>query len=859
MSSSASDFLFRFDASVDRVVFGGEVVVEGWLIHREGKEIHGIRAVVSRRLRRSEIFRARRKRNRPDVAAAYPDLANAGASGFRLDVPLRIGSNTIDFQVQDHDREWRTFHSSVVTSLPISALGYLGFPNVRDAAIARLKGPHTGDGFAPASAPLPLRRQAPLRRASDVASSSSRITRVRLFATSKSNLFIIEIGALVAAGFRELSCETDLLIDQLPEKNPREDTLQIVVTPHEFYNLFVSNVASRAEARSLTQNVVLLCTEQPETAWFQSNLRWAADALAVADINPLGVAAYRARDLRCHRLALGYHDMLAHAELPPHAARKLDITFLGSLTPRRDEFFAHHAAFFSEHECHLRLVPLGFAKTEATNSYLTNARRNELLSQSRILLNVHYSEQKYFEWHRMLVGLANGCCIITETCHGHGQLVPGEHFIMVEPEQLISCCEYYLNHPDECARIAAAGAEFIRTNLRQAEMCAAFLRGMTAGEESACVLSEIDAQPHALPADAVRVLAKHERRPMRDALVADLRRLSKKFSRSSKPVLETETPMPIASDLRQGIIQKREGYRRRWLDQESARSRGEPFVTIYDQDGAAAAETPTLTVLITLYNYGQFIEECVASVERAVAQLEYATEVLIVNDASTDDSLARALRCQKKFSLPIRVIDKNFNTGLADARNVGVSLSRAEYVFMLDADNLVFPSALKQLIEVIRTGDHAAAYGMLCRFRGTPANRLGLLSYFDWDPEILVQYPYIDAMAMFRRAALLDGSGYNNDLSQIGWFGWEDYDLWLRFASTGRSVGFVPNILCLYRHHETSMINTTNLFEAELGRHFIENYATLLERYPARERIFGLDRHRILEAETLSSRGGNAG
>ena len=767
---------------------------------------------------------------------------------------LSLGRNTIEFQVQDHDRAWRTFHQSAVTSLPVSGLGRIGFPRVRDAAIAHLTrslAPHTS---APASAPpaSDSRVQGAVVRGP--------ITRVRLFATSKSNLFILEIGALVAAGFREIGCDTELVIDQLPDKSPPPGTLQIVVTPHEFYNLFVSEMVSRPEARALTRNTVLFCTEQPETAWFESNLRWATDALALADINPLGVAAYRARSLRCHRLALGFHELLAHRDLPSHAARDLDLTFLGSLTPRRDEFFARHAAFFSEHECHLRLVPLGFAKTETTNSYLTNTRRNELLSRSRILLNVHYSEQKYFEWHRMLVGLANGCCIITETCEGHGQLVPGEHFIMVEPEQLVPCCEYYLHHPDECARIAAAGAEFIRTKLRQGDLCRAFLQEITADDAAAEHLAlELDAPPRALAPAAVRLLTKQPPHWFRDALAADLHALAQKFRRAPEPALEKAPPATPEAKVREGVIQKREGYRRRWLDQEAARARGETFATVHEGARAAASKTPTLSVLITLYNYEQFIDECIGSVERAVAQLDCAAEVLIVNDASTDGSLARALRCQKNSRLRIRVLDKKFNTGLADARNVGVEFARGDFVFMLDADNLLFPGALRRLLDVLRAGDQAAAYGLLCRFRGVSANGVGLLSYFDWDPEILVQYPYIDAMAMFRRAALLEGHGYNNQLSQIGWFGWEDYDLWLRFAADGKSVAFVPNILCLYRHHEISMINTTNLFELELGRHFLQNYGSLLERYPARERIFGLDRQRVLEAEIAPILAGNAG
>jgi hypothetical protein len=166
---------------------------------------------------------------------------------------------------------------------------------------------------------------------------------------------------------------------------------------------------------------------------------------------------------------------------------------------------------------------------------------------------------------------------------------------------------------------------------------------------------------------------------------------------------------------------------------------------------------------------------------------------------------------------------------------------------MMDADNLIYPQGLKQLFDVISEGHFAAAYSLLCRFRGTPINRVGLLSYFDFDPQILVQYPYVDAMAMFSRTALLELGGYDNHLSQIGWFGWEDYDMWLKFAQRDLPVGFVPNTLCLYRHHDTSMINTTNLFETELVHHFMDHYGDLLAHYEPRATVFGVDRQKIAE------------
>ncbi len=49
-------------------------------------------------------------------------------------------------------------------------------------------------------------------------------------------------------------------------------------------------------------------------------------------------------------------------------------------------------------------------------------------------------------------------------------------------------------------------------------------------------------------------------------------------------------------------------------------------------------------------------------------------------------------RAQNRLARAVRLVQKRFNTGLADARNVGTRLARAPYVFMMDADNLVTPA-----------------------------------------------------------------------------------------------------------------------------------------------------------------------
>jgi GT2 family glycosyltransferase len=861
----ADDYAFRFDSPIESVIFGGELDLAGWLVHLGGQPVHGIRVIVQRRFFRRKILRARRKRTRPEVASAFPLLPHAKSSGFLLELRLRLGRNRLTFQVLDHDQIWRTFHRGTVIAFPLALLTWSGLTNIRRFLIFYLR-----QLFLPAHDSLNQPKGTiEFSRGSLPAVASSKLletTRVDLFATSKSNLFILEIGELVTAGFREIGCEAQLRLDQIPEENPPRGALQIVVTPHEYYNLFLVERVTRQKARKLSRDLYFLCTEQPETGWFQSNVRWGAYARGIADINALGVGAYRMRGFTTFHLQLGYNPILAAPARIGHAERAYDITFLGSMTARRDRFFAEHADFFSQHRCHLRLVPLGFAKTKATRSYLSVERRNELLSNSKILLNVHYSDQKYFEWHRMLVGLANGCCIITETCIGYGALQPGRHFIMAEPEYLVSCCQYYLVHPEECEQIARQGLEFIETQLRQGQSCQTFLEQIEttekaeneaprAGEDVRPFAVPFDSPSDPLPSELMRNISRHTVHLLSSAIFRDLREASTKATGLFKPApvkggngapWGNAAPIFSEREMRLEVLTKRQACKARFAQQEEARRSGEPIWRIYENEQFKNATATSLSVLITLYNYAHFIDDCVASIARAAAELRDPLEIIIVNDASTDDSLSTAIRCQQKSHLPIRIVDKKLNTGLADARNVGLENCRAPYVFMMDADNLVFAKGLKQLLDVISgPGNYSAAYSLLCRFRGTPANREGLLSYFDWDPQILVQYPYIDAMAMFRRDTLLEFGGYDNELNQIGWFGWEDYDMWLRFAHHDLAVGFVPNTLCLYRHHETSMINTTNLFERELVDHFMQNYGELLDRFEPRATVFGVDRQKV--------------
>jgi glycosyltransferase involved in cell wall biosynthesis len=297
----------------------------------------------------------------------------------------------------------------------------------------------------------------------------------------------------------------------------------------------------------------------------------------------------------------------------------------------------------------------------------------------------------------------------------------------------------------------------------------------------------------------------------------------------------------------------RQGYTERLNCQEKARQNGEAIFRLLD-NGHYDGSTPAISVVITVFNYAAYISECLKSLEDSnTAALPGGIEIVIVNDASNDDSLAKAISAMETSRHAIRIVDKRFNTGLADARNIGLETARAPYVFILDADNMVFPRALEQLYNKIISDGSAAVYSMLSRFEGDYSHRRGLLSYFDWDPQMLVERPYIDAMALFDRRQLIEIGGYDTGLYKFGWFGWEDYELWLRIAEAKLPVSFLPNVLCLYRHHERSMSITTNVFDRELVAHLYERYRSLIESYPPKNRILGITRARFEEASRATS------
>lgn len=245
---------------------------------------------------------------------------------------------------------------------------------------------------------------------------------------------------------------------------------------------------------------------------------------------------------------------------------------------------------------------------------------------------------------------------------------------------------------------------------------------------------------------------------------------------------------------------------------------------IYAKDGRGDA---AIVVVVPLYNYRAMIIECLESL---VSQDLQPLSVMVIDDGSTDDGGAVAsaflARHEARFA-NVLVVRHLRNQGLSMARNSGVAWSREPYVFMLDADNRIKRPCLSRLLEALEVSGAAFAYPQLRMFGDVE----GIGAADLWDPPRLRIGNYIDAMALIRRDKLIAAGGYATLANE---YGWEDYDLWCRFAQLGYEGVFLPEILGEYRVHGSSMLRAqtnkyTKLLAAELALRHPELFAARLE------------------------------
>jgi glycosyltransferase involved in cell wall biosynthesis len=221
-----------------------------------------------------------------------------------------------------------------------------------------------------------------------------------------------------------------------------------------------------------------------------------------------------------------------------------------------------------------------------------------------------------------------------------------------------------------------------------------------------------------------------------------------------------------------------------------------PSVVIFERDAGDFAE---VAVVVPLYNYESLVCEALDSV---LNQTLKRIDLVIVDDCSTDSSLVVATNWAREHHARFNhviVLQNRSNYGLGLCRNSGIAAADTAYVLLLDADNRLLPKCCEALLETIKRSGAAFAYPTIQQFGDTSVS----MSNFAYEAQRFAFGNYIDAMALVSKEAWAMVGGIEHVQ-----YGWEDYDLWCRFAEIGLVGEGCEETLAEYRVHEQSMLRT---------------------------------------------------
>ena len=205
---------------------------------------------------------------------------------------------------------------------------------------------------------------------------------------------------------------------------------------------------------------------------------------------------------------------------------------------------------------------------------------------------------------------------------------------------------------------------------------------------------------------------------------------------------------------------------------------------------------PKVSIITTAYNPGHYLE---LALQSAWSQSFDDFELILLDNGCTDGSVEQL---KDELDPRCQLDQHDENLGRTPALNRALSLSRGDFVAVLDADDVWHPDHLKRLLEQLEPHEDRVLAGTWClwidehnrEFSRTryPSAKADLCDRMAW------QNPFIHSASMYRRAAANKVGGYNEQFKFA-----HDFDLWLNLVQIGDAT-IVEEYLTQIRMHASN-------------------------------------------------------
>lgn len=212
-----------------------------------------------------------------------------------------------------------------------------------------------------------------------------------------------------------------------------------------------------------------------------------------------------------------------------------------------------------------------------------------------------------------------------------------------------------------------------------------------------------------------------------------------------------------------------------------------------------------ISVVISCYNYGQYIKEAVDSAKKSTIR---DVEIIVVDDGSDDPFTLEVL--EGLLHRRIQLITQE-NKGAAGARNTGIKAAQGDYIVCLDADDFIHPRYLELASKVL---DSDPSIGIATSWYSI----FGLLRFVEkplpYNLYLLSNGNQLHPASLFRKTAWQQVGGYDEKMS-----GYEDWELWIKIGEAGWGVAQIPEVLFFQRCHGGSKFFKSRKKHVELVSH----------------------------------------
>jgi glycosyltransferase involved in cell wall biosynthesis len=228
----------------------------------------------------------------------------------------------------------------------------------------------------------------------------------------------------------------------------------------------------------------------------------------------------------------------------------------------------------------------------------------------------------------------------------------------------------------------------------------------------------------------------------------------------------------------------------------------------------ASPEPPRLSVLLSYYNLEQYLSEAIQSIRD---QTFSDFELLLLDDGSTDASPTIAKQHAAADSR-IRIVRSETNTGISANLNRGLRQSSADWIALMDGDDISHPERFERQISYLANNTDLICVGCFPLMIDELRNPIGVLDIYREHHEDIEQlllqghgWAFLPPSAIIRRDIALQIGGYREDLVTA-----MDLDFFLRVCESGR-IANVPDVLYEYRLRTKSVTHAANA--GRIARH----------------------------------------